>query len=192
MRGLRQRLNGASQHLHGPAERNGQLDPQSLVAQSVGVLIGSPSFIEGKLPWTFGGKMLYATRDQETSGRVGGVRRRVRGSLLAIAAVLCFWGLTATWDVSDVVATVHQNAQGLNQELGPLNRLDFDPDVQPSLSEKKMPWYFVGNASSPFPFIVAVDFAYAVGSTAGQRSRGYVFWFFGLKLPVYQRVDWMS
>ena len=28
-------------------ERDGQLDPQSLVAQSVGVLIGSPAFIAG-------------------------------------------------------------------------------------------------------------------------------------------------
>jgi hypothetical protein len=38
------------------AEQSGQLDPQSLVVQSVGVLIGSPSFIAGKLPWSFGGK----------------------------------------------------------------------------------------------------------------------------------------
>ena len=37
------------------AERNGQLDPQSLAVHSVGVLIGSPSFLAGKLPWTFGG-----------------------------------------------------------------------------------------------------------------------------------------
>lgn len=33
------------------AERGGQLAPQALVVQSVGVLIGSPSFIAGKLPW---------------------------------------------------------------------------------------------------------------------------------------------
>ncbi|MBS0206715.1 MAG: hypothetical protein JSS49_27880 [Planctomycetes bacterium] len=137
-------------------------------------------------------KMAHVIRDQGTSARVGMVRSRVRLFLLAIAIVFCFWGLTATWGIADVVATAHQSAQGLNQELGPLNRLDFDPDVRPSLGEKKMPWYFVGNASSPFPFIVAVDFVYAVGSTAGQRSREYIFWFFGLKLPVYQRVDWMS
>ena len=36
------------------AERGGQLAPQSLAVQSVGVLIGSPSFIAGKLPWSFG------------------------------------------------------------------------------------------------------------------------------------------
>jgi hypothetical protein len=32
------------------AEAGGQLDPQPLVVQSVGVLIGSPSSIVGKLP----------------------------------------------------------------------------------------------------------------------------------------------
>jgi len=34
------------------AEQGGQLDPQSLAVQSVGVSIGSPSFIAGKLPRT--------------------------------------------------------------------------------------------------------------------------------------------
>jgi TPR repeat protein len=34
------------------AEQHGQLDPQSLAVQSVGVLIGSPSFLAGKLPWS--------------------------------------------------------------------------------------------------------------------------------------------
>ncbi|MDB5348114.1 MAG: hypothetical protein JWP89_6491 [Schlesneria sp.] len=32
------------------AEPVGQLDPQSLAVQSIGVLIGSPSLIAGKLP----------------------------------------------------------------------------------------------------------------------------------------------
>ena len=36
------------------AEPVGQLDPQSLAVQSGGVLIGSPPFIAGKLPWSFG------------------------------------------------------------------------------------------------------------------------------------------
>ncbi|MFO1044291.1 MAG: hypothetical protein U0941_21105 [Planctomycetaceae bacterium] len=35
------------------AERGGQLDPQSLVVQSIRVLIGSPPLIAGKLPWSF-------------------------------------------------------------------------------------------------------------------------------------------
>jgi hypothetical protein len=36
------------------AERGGQLDPQPVVVQSGGVLIGCPSLIAGKLPGTFG------------------------------------------------------------------------------------------------------------------------------------------
>jgi hypothetical protein len=38
------------------AELLGQLDPQSLAVQSVGVLIGSPSLIAGKLPLALGVK----------------------------------------------------------------------------------------------------------------------------------------
>jgi hypothetical protein len=37
------------------AERDGQLDPQSLAVQSIGVLIGRALLIAGKLPWSFGG-----------------------------------------------------------------------------------------------------------------------------------------
>jgi len=36
------------------AERDGELDPQSLVVQSVGVLIGRPLFIAGKVALAFG------------------------------------------------------------------------------------------------------------------------------------------
>jgi hypothetical protein len=45
------------------AERGGQLDPQSLAAQSVGVLIGSPLFVAGKLPWSFGCITLMHSRE---------------------------------------------------------------------------------------------------------------------------------
>jgi hypothetical protein len=48
---------GASQSratLPSKAESDGQLDPRSLTVQSVGVFIGSRSFIAGKLPWSFG------------------------------------------------------------------------------------------------------------------------------------------
>ncbi len=117
-------------------------------------------------------------------------RRRI--IVVLLIGVPCVWLLTATWGVSDVVAAIDRGAQGLNTELGPLRRLDFDPDVRPSRGESKMPWYFIGNASSPFPCIIAVDFAYQVAPTAGQRSRVYFFWCFGLKLGFHHRVDWMS
>lgn len=41
------------------AERDGQLDPQSLAAQSVGLLIGRPSSFAGKLRLSFGDRMRH-------------------------------------------------------------------------------------------------------------------------------------
>ena len=46
-RGSQQKRGGQDSQRAEPA---GQLDPQSLVVQSIGVLIGGPSFIAGKLP----------------------------------------------------------------------------------------------------------------------------------------------
>jgi hypothetical protein len=131
-------------------------------------------------------------QDASKSTRLMPVRRRLRLVVLLLIAVTGIWLLTATWGVSDVVAMADRGAQRLNQELGPLNRIEFDPDVRPSLGEKKMPWYFIGKASSPCPLIVAVDCAHQVADLAGQRSRVYVFWLFGLTFPIYQSVDWMS
>ncbi len=47
-------LTGTSNPARFSAERSGQLDPQSLAVQSIGVLIGIPAFIAGKLPESFG------------------------------------------------------------------------------------------------------------------------------------------
>lgn len=110
--------------------------------------------------------------------------------LTVVIAVL--WSLSATWGVADLVADLDAGSKGLNQELGPLKRLDFDPDAAPPGSDKIMPWYYIGNASSPFPLIVAADAAHQVWPTAGQRARYYAFWFFGIIIPIHQSDVWMS
>jgi len=46
------------------SEQGGQIDPQPLVVQNIGVLIGSPSLIAGKLPLTFGGKLAVIFRHE--------------------------------------------------------------------------------------------------------------------------------
>jgi hypothetical protein len=114
----------------------------------------------------------------------------ITAALTAVIAAL--WSLSATWGVADLVARIDQNSQGLNQELGPLRRPSFDPDAAPPGSDKSMPWYYIGNAGSPFPLIVAADAAHAVAPTAGQRARGYAFWFFGILIPIHQDVVWTS
>jgi hypothetical protein len=119
---------------------------------------------------------------------------RLRTLLIAVAVltVAILWVLTATWGVSDVAATLERDSQGLNQSLASLTRLDFDPVEAPGDGAMKMPWYFIGRTSSPFPLIVAVDHAYAVAPAAGQRSRYYVLWLFGFQIPIYQHVAWIS
>jgi hypothetical protein len=114
----------------------------------------------------------------------------IAATLTVVIAVL--WSLSATWGVADLVARIDDNAQTLNQELGPLRRLTFDPDAAPPGSDKSMQWYYIGNASSPFPLIVAADAAHQVWYTAGQRSRCYAFWFFGIIIPIHESVVWMS
>ena len=124
------------------------------------------------------------------------IRRRFRRRRF-VAAILCLtialgWLLSATWGVNDVTSWAHRASQAIEAPDRDLQRLDFDPDVRPHPYGKRVPWYYVGNASSPCPFVVAIDCAHQVGPTAGQRSRYYVLWLFGFKLPIHQSVDWMS
>jgi hypothetical protein len=125
----------------------------------------------------------------KNGNQVNKFRRRIFKTALTIIALSVVWGITAKWAVSDVVSFADRSLRSMNPEF---NRIDFDPDIKPSLREKKEPWYFIGNASTPFPFIVAVDYALRIGPLAGQRSRAYVFWFFGLKIPIHETLVWMS
>lgn len=115
-----------------------------------------------------------------------------RSAMFAFLGAAVLWLLTATWGISDVESKLDHNARHLNQSLGPLTRIEFDPDELPPKGGKKVPWYYIGHASSPFPLIVVVDFAYAVAPGAGQRSRLYVFWLFGFQYSIHQRVAWFS
>lgn len=116
-----------------------------------------------------------------------------RKRVVWLAALLTLgvgWGITSTWGVRDVTTFFAR------QESRPVDgrvpqRLDFDPNVPPYRA-KSMPWYYVGHASSPFPFVVAIDVAFLVGPGAGQRGRYYVFWFFGIKVPIHYDVVWVS
>ena len=118
------------------------------------------------------------------------LRSRLQVAAFVFIAITGIWVLTATWGVSDVVAAERRNTEELIQSLnslirlGPFNRIDFDPDVRPSLGTTKVPWYFVGNASCPFPLIVAVDRACQLTPLEGWRSRSYVLWLFGFKVPL--------
>jgi len=74
------------------ADRVGQLDPQLLVAQSVGVLVGSPWYIAGKLPlrsaaFAHVSSMYITQRDQKIVAWIA----------LAVGALLASGGVFGVW-----------------------------------------------------------------------------------------------
>jgi hypothetical protein len=119
-------------------------------------------------------------------------RRQLCLACVALAVIAVGWIFTATWGVRDVTAYFDDAASGLDGPDRHVQRLYLDPDIRPYPAKRQMPWYFVGNASSPCPFVVAIDAAYQVALLAGQRTRYYVFWFSGIKVPIYDQTAWVS
>jgi hypothetical protein len=54
------------------------------------------------------------------------------------------------------------------------------------------PWFFVGRASAPCPFVVAVDYSYLRGELDGEGGRAYFLWCFGYKYFAVWRFHWLS
>ena len=100
-------------------------------------------------------------------------------TLLIAVTLLCvylgMWSLTASWGVRDVTESTASN---FPEES---TRLDHDPNRVTSSNWTDPPWHFVGNGSSPCPFVVGVDYGSQVGHLAGTCERIYFFWFFGFK-----------
>ena len=121
------------------------------------------------------------------------LRRRLT---IASVALVCLcgsgWLATAIWGIDDVTEDAAQKLPRLLSPHGPVTRLDSDPDARFGFKFPETPWYYVGNASSPLPFVVAIDVVYQAAPLAGQRSRYYVLWLFGLKIPLHQEGVWVS
>ncbi len=115
---------------------------------------------------------------------------RLRIACAAVIVIAGIWILTATWGIADVIESGYRDSESIIAlyDVGPVNRIDFDPDVRPVLGELKIPWYFQGNASSPFPLIVARDVAFQFGPDDSGRSRTFIFWCFGYKTQLYTRM----
>lgn len=92
------------------------------------------------------------------SRRMLQVRLSVRTLVLAVLAAATFcsaWATTSRWGVADVEKHVLAEVE---VRLDPKDRLAYDPQVtSPVAPQKRGTWHFVGNGSSPFPFIVGVD-----------------------------------
>lgn len=131
------------------------------------------------------------------------LRNRIKWHHVLIATIgfLLMWIVTANWGVADVT----RYCLKYSKELMPpeSQRLTWDPHNRPpgwreTLTadqqeyDPERPWYYVGNASSPFPCIIGIDLSQHVGFLAGEGSRYYFFWCFGLKFPIHASFIWMS
>ena len=117
-------------------------------------------------------------------------RFSVRSLWISITAICAYFGissLTITWGVHDVVETAVAQCDTSGK------RLDHDPYRSPGLSPDP-PWYFVGNGSSPCPFIVGVDWGVLHAPMAGTGGRSYFLWFLGVecRIPFFDKFYWIS
>ena len=109
---------------------------------------------------------------------------------VAFIAILVSWILT--WQVGepDVASHVKTMLAPPPQSVELAGDPHFDLDVK----SPDAPWHFIGNTSSPCPFVVGVDWSVYVGPLCGTGGRSYFLWFFGYKyhLPHLDSYYWMS
>lgn len=100
------------------------------------------------------------------------------------------WAMTGVWGVRQIE---HRVLGEVEERLDASDRLSFDPTD----SGKQWPpsysgdWHFVGNAHSPYPFVVAVDVAVKSGPF-GSGQREYFFWLFGATFHLSTKLFWNS
>ena len=87
--------------------------------------------------------------------------RRSKSAMLVAAAYLALWISTATIGIGDARALCQSR---LVPSDGAWRAIDYDPMDhgafgQPDQPWPEKPWYFIGNAWSPCPFVVSIDIA---------------------------------
>lgn len=115
---------------------------------------------------------------------------RLRIACAAVIVIAGIWILTATRGIADIIESGYRDSESIIAlyDVGPVNRIDFDPDARPALGELRIPWYFQGNVSSPFPLIIAKDVAFQFAPDDSGRSRTFIFWCFGYKTQLYTHI----
>lgn len=93
--------------------------------------------------------------------------------ITAIALALGAWSLTRTLGVRDVSNSIASLAGNDGRRL--------DVTELQSAVVLKPPWYCIKNHSSPFPFVVNVEYAYFNRETGGLDGRTSFLWFFGFQ-----------
>lgn len=128
------------------------------------------------------------------------IQRRCRYSirtsmacLTLIACILGLWSLTEQVGTRDVLRQLDMRYQNAGSSLVERNPRDDDT----LLTSLRPEWHYMGNASAPLPFLVAIDEAHGIispytGNYVGGGQRSYCLWLLGIKIPLgyWQRQTW--
>lgn len=122
------------------------------------------------------------------------IRARWIVALLIASAYVTVW--FATWlfgiaQVRDKTISLLVGRIGHGRDPAEWTQLDYEPRSGEFRDDIEPPWYFVGNESSPCPFVVALDVA-SMGKVFGGGERAYVFWFFGHTWYMKSTPRWWS
>ncbi|MHC4406880.1 MAG: hypothetical protein ACYTG0_45265 [Planctomycetota bacterium] len=124
--------------------------------------------------------------------------RRTRwliASLVAATYITC-WAATGVLGVpnvrDDIRSQVTRKRYAHPRDHGVLKRVDYDPVIDDSKPYVEAPWHFVGNESSPCPFVVTVDYSFMSNPSHGGGGKVYILWFFGYQWIINARFYWSS
>jgi hypothetical protein len=167
------------------AEPDGQLDPQSLAVQSVGMLIGRPFSIAGKLPFSFGRRSMMRRTASEIRELVCGGRWK-RSHLLAVQREfgdqLLFDSLFGVF--TEARTYPEQQIAGRHLlELQPACSVALEQAIRLSLpnwnlSVEEVPFYFcrVFGRDSVLEALDAIDRGVDLSETDRNSIQTYRFW----------------
>jgi len=168
-------------------------------AEVAGVLYGYSRAVDGRLLWVVNVSLWYLGAALAVLPVLQVMRwlrsRRFQFSLRTLLLVVAGIGfLLGAWQITGTVGVRHVfeavDREGLAR--GSV-RVDYDPLDGPDPTNDPDPTrdcHYLGNASSPFPFIVAFDYSgvakYPHSHTryGGTSGRGHYLWFFGLTWPL--------
>ena len=117
------------------------------------------------------------------------LRRRVAAHAVLIV-YLASWLATYQFGTSQIRNHVLSGAKHSDG----MKILDYDPvlDRSPTHEEPPPPWLFVGNRSTPCPFVVSIEYGSQLAHLLGSGHHTYVFWIFGYEHAFHDRVTWNS
>lgn len=123
--------------------------------------------------------------------------RWVKRLLVVLVLVLAYWGLwrlTSSRGPQEVLGQLEaQRAASAGAEpAAPAQakpeRLPIEPQALP-YDKRPERWWFLGNARSPFPFVVTVDES-SGGQVSASGTQHYALWLFGYTRPLWDSPRW--